>query len=99
MTNLWTWKGTYFGYLSDDLIITHRGTCAGRLSGEEIYDERGRYIGELRNGNRLITHKGKRSRTGSPAPNIRYGARVRYTNYVGYVMYAGFEDFPLPDSF
>lgn len=99
MTHYWTWRGTYFGYRRDNYIFTYKGNCIGRLSGDEIYGRDGRYIGEVRNNNRLIRNKSKLRRRGPPAPNVRGGSYARYANYAGFAMYAGYEDFPKPKSF
>ncbi|MXZ54915.1 MAG: hypothetical protein F4227_02740 [Gammaproteobacteria bacterium] len=99
MTHYWTWRGTYFGYRRDNCLFTHKGKCIGHFSGEEIYGRDGRYLGEVRNKNRLITNKSKFNRRGRSAPNLQGGAYARYANYAGFAMYAGFEDFPEPESF
>lgn len=96
---LWTWGGTSFGYRDGDDLWTHDGHHVARFDGDEIYGPDGSYLGELMNGDRLITHRSKRSWRG--ARFRPYGRRigyVRYVNYVGYVMYAGFEDFPPPEA-
>lgn len=99
MQNLWTWGGKYFGYRSNDLLITHKGVCAGQFSGQNVFDRKGRYLGELKNNYRLITNKSKKSLRGGMAPRFKYAATAPYVNYVGYVMYAGYEDFPEASNF
>lgn len=99
MDHMWTWGGTYFGYRRDDLLFTHNGLCVGRFSGDNIFGREGRYLGEVRNNNRLITHRSKSSISGSPPPNVQGGSYARYANYAGYAMYAGYEDFPPPERF
>ena len=99
MDHYWTWSGTYFGYRRRDLLFTHRGKCVGRFSGQDVYGRDGRYLGEVRNKNRLITSSSKSSRRGPRAPNVQGGSYVPFVNYVGYVMYAGYEDFPSPAGF
>lgn len=99
MDHMWTWRGTYFGYRRNDLLFTHDGVCVGRFSGDHIFGRSGLYLGEVKNGRRLITHKGKTNRRGSPPPLVRGSSYARYANYVGYVMYAGYEDFPPPEQF
>jgi hypothetical protein len=63
----------------------------------EVYGRDGRYLGEIRNQNRLITNRSKRNqRRASFTPYVRRAGVARYANYAGYVMYAGYEDFPSP---
>ncbi len=96
---LWTWGGTSFGYRDGDDLWTFDGHHVARFDGDEIYGPDGRYLGELMNGDRLITHRSKRSwRRARFRPYGRRIGYVRYVNYVGYVMYAGFEDFPPPEA-
>lgn len=95
----WTWGGECFGYRFGDSLFTYKGVEAGRFQEEQIYGSDGRYLGEAKNENRLITHRGKKGwRRGAFAPR-RTGSYARYCNYVGYVMYAGYEDFPSPAEF
>ncbi|QXF12884.1 hypothetical protein [Sphingopyxis terrae] len=99
MNWLWTWGGMSFGYRDGDDLWTFDGHHVARFDGDEIYGPDGRYLGELMNCDRLITHRSKRNWRG--ARFRPYGRRigyVRYVNYVGYVMYAGFEDFPPPEA-
>jgi hypothetical protein len=91
---LWTWSGRSFGYRRDDLLFTQDGQNVGYFKDDELYSLKGQYLGELRNDNRLITslHKnGKISHSCVPQAGSSYAHHV---DYVGYVMYAGYEDFP-----
>lgn len=98
MTWLWTWGGTCFGYRSDDKLFTKQGRQVGRFHGDEVYGANGRYLGELRDG-RLIRRKGGKAIIhGSFTPTLG-GSYTGQANYVGYVMLAGYEDFPGPESF
>lgn len=99
MDHMWTWGGTYFGYRRNDLLFTHKGVCVGQFSGDAVYGRDGRYLGEVRNKNRLITHRSKSNRIGSRPPNVRGSSYARYANYAGYAMYVGYEDFPDPERF
>ena len=98
-TLLWTWRGAFFGYREDDALWTYQGKHVGWFRGEEVYSMTGNYIGELESKERLITksHK-KHLRAPVFAPYAQRSSIVRYVNYVGYVMYAGCEDFPLPEN-
>lgn len=93
---LWTWKGRCFGYKNGSDLWTYDGKHVGRFYGDEVYDRNGYYLGEIRNSNRLITHKSKKNRRKSSfTPYAKRVGYVKYTDYVGYVMYAGYEDFPI----
>ena len=98
MQNLWTWGGVYFGYREGELLFNYRGRCVGRFCGDEVYGRRGEYLGEIMSDDRLITNKSKKSWRSGPAPRAHRGAVAPFVNYVGYVMYAGYEDFPAPES-
>lgn len=97
---VWTWSGKSFGWIENDHLITHDGVHAGIIHGAEIYAADGRYLGEIKNENRLITSLAKKGRRWSSfTPRARSMSRVPYVNYAGYVMYAGYEDFPAPVEF
>ena len=96
---LWTWGGVCFGYRDGDELWTHDGRHVGRFHGDQVYGPDGRYLGELRNGNRLITNRARSAaRKSSFAPRGQRVGYVRPVNYVGYVMLAGYEDFPAPEK-
>lgn len=96
---LWNWSGACFGYRDGDDLWTYNGKHAGRFRGDQIFGSNGRYLGEVRN-NRLITHLGKTNHLHSAfSPLGRRVSYVRYTSYVGNVMYSGYKDFPLAESF
>lgn len=95
----WTWGGKSFGYRRGDKLFAYHGLQVGRFHGDEIYGSDGRYLGEVKNTNRLITHRGKKGWRRSCFAPTRAGSYAGYANYVGYVMYAGYEDFPPPDNF
>lgn len=96
----WTWGGKSFGYRRDDNLWTHRGRHIGRFHGDEIYGRDGIYLGEVRNGNRLITNLAKKHWRKAPfLPYVDTVGYVPYVDYVGYVMYVGYEDFPGPNEF
>jgi hypothetical protein len=97
---LLAWGGECFGYRTDDNLWTYSGRHVGRVDGDEIYAPNGHYMGELRNGNRLIVNRAKRGyRRAAFAALGRRGRYARYASYAGYAMYAGCEDFPSPDTF
>ena len=96
---LWTWGGECFGYRRDDRLFTHNGLQAGKFYGDEVYGSDGRYLGEVKNGNRLIAHSAKKGWMKSSFGPVQGGSYARYANYAGHAMYAGYEDFPSPDDF
>jgi hypothetical protein len=98
--DLWNWGGKFVGARDGDDLWTHTGRHVGLFLDDEVYDQTGRYLGELMDGNRLITEKKKRQQRGpSFAPSARRPSLPRRANYAGYVMYDGYQDFPLPLSF
>lgn len=99
MEHVWTWSGKFFGYISNGRLFTQKGKCVGALDDEMIYGRDGKYIGEIRNNNRLITNKSRKNCRGNSAPNLTAGSCSSYCDYTGYVMYAGYEDFPSQEKF
>lgn len=95
----WTWGGECFGYRIEDRLFTYHGRQAGQFHADEIYGSDGRYLGEVMNKNRLITHFSKKGWMKSGFGPVQGGSYARYANYAGYAMYAGYEDFPSPNDF
>lgn len=99
MNRFWTWSGLAFGYQKDNCLYTYDGKHIGKFYGDEIYDRDGKYLGEVKKKSRLITDKSKAAlRESSFSPLVGSGY-VPSVDYVGYVMYVGFEDFPDPNNF
>ncbi len=99
MVWFWNWGGECFEYRDGESLFTYFGKETGRFDGEEIYGSDGRYLDEVMSDNRLISSRSKKGWVrGSFAPGTS-GSYARYGNYVGYVMHAGYEDFPGPDHF
>ncbi|WP_295978802.1 4-fold beta flower protein [uncultured Variovorax sp.] len=97
--DVWTWSGKYFGYFEDEYLFTHDGKHVGRLDGVDIYDQQGCYLGEV-DGDRLITNNSKANlRSVGFIRSMNRVPQVRMVNYVGNVMYAGYQDFPAPENF
>ncbi len=86
MAWFWTWDGECFGYRRDDHLFTYHGLQVGKFHDDEIYDSDGRYLGEIRNNSRLISHIGKKSRIKSGFGPVQGGRYARRANYVGYIM-------------
>jgi hypothetical protein len=95
----WTWGGECFGYRQDDRLFAYYGLQVGQFHNDEVYGADGRYLGEVKNKNRLITNLGKRGHVRGPFARTRVGNYARHGNYSGNGMLAGHEDFPSPDSF
>jgi hypothetical protein len=93
------WGGTYFGYREGDDLWTHTGKHVGRFDGDEVYGSDGRYLGEIRSGKLISRISSQNRRRGSFGRFASRIGRVPYVNHVGTVMYAGYEDFPGPESF
>lgn len=99
MQHVWTWGGKYFGYLDGEDLWTHDGRHVGKRNGDDIYGPDGRYLGEVMNNDRLITNLSKTSwRRYSFSRWAPRAGIVPFVDYVGYVMYAGHEDFPAPNA-
>ncbi len=100
MNFVWTWGGTFFGYLEGENLWTYDGKHAGKLRRDTIFGADGHYLGELRNGNRLIAQVGEQTQS-VPAftPYTTRLPGIRYASAACYPMPAGHEDFPSPESF
>lgn len=95
---LWTWEGKSFGYRINNELRTQNGRHVGNFHGDEVYGSDGGYLGEVVN-SRLITNRSKKNRSKSPfSPRIKNVGQVGRVNYVGNVMLAGYEEFPLQDD-
>jgi hypothetical protein len=98
--DLWTWAGKHVGAREGDDLWTYAGRHVGRFLGDEVYDPTGLYLGEVMDGDRLITERKKRrQRQAAFAPLARRPAHARRVVHAGHVMYDGYQDFPLPESF
>jgi len=96
MENLWTWGGSYFGYKEGNALWDKHGKHVGMFHGNEIYDSAGKYIGELMNGRLIYSWQKSNLRGRAFNPYLSKVASVSQGNYVGYVMYVGYEDFKYP---
>lgn len=63
-TNVWTWRGKYFGYIDGDNLWSRDGRHVGKIKEDNIYNSSGKYIGELKNETRLITSTIKKGTEG-----------------------------------
>jgi len=91
--NFWAWGGKYIGYSCGNILYSKNGSPIGRFEADELYDFSGKYIGEKKNGNRLIVNNsGKFKHIGSHAKPCRVSGRI-YCDYAGYALYAGYDNF------
>lgn len=96
--NYWAWGGKYIGRPAGDYHYSESGNPLGIFYGDELYDFSGKYIGEIKNENRIIVnilHKNKR-KSSRCKPCGQCGCS--YCDYVGYVMRCGYEDFDFVKS-
>jgi hypothetical protein len=100
MNCVWTWGGSFFGYLEGENLWTYDGKHIGKLRRGVIFGPNGRYLGELRDGNRLIIQTGAEQ---APIPAyVPYTSRSpagRYDNLAAIPLPEGCEDFPSAESF
>jgi hypothetical protein len=95
----WTWSGLCFGYWIDDELWTYGGKHVGHRIGSDIHAPNGRYVGELMVNGRLSTNKTKAGNLRSvfiPAPPRVHAQRLH--DHAGQAHYAGYADFPDPDT-
>lgn len=93
--NYWAWGGKYIGSRSGEYLYSSAGNPIGVFCENELYDFSGKYIGEIRNGNRIIVNKSSKNkrRSGRCKPCRKCGGS--YCDYAGYAMLAGYEDFSI----
>jgi hypothetical protein len=97
---LWTWGGECFGYREGDDLWTYGGKHVGCFHGLELYAPDGWYLGEIKQGNRLVIDRSKSGRTVPPfTRSIDRLACPRYGDYPALTLYLGHRDFPSPDGF
>src|SRR5258707_9986238 len=99
----WTWGVCSFGWIDGDALFTHDGRHVGYV---EPADEEvlifaiadGRYLGEIRDWDRLITKESRLDRSRLPRRERRQRrARVR-RDRTARAMRAGHRDFPEPET-
>ena len=97
---LWTWGGECFGYREGDYLWTYSGKHAGCFHGDEVYASDGWYLGEIKQGNRLVVD---RCKSGQLKPQFTRSidrlACPRHDNYPALTLYVSHKDFPSPDTF
>lgn len=94
---VWTWSGKYFGYINNSNLFTYSGKQVGKFYGTEVYGSDGRYLGELRDKNRLIHKIRKKFIMKSGFTPMAGTCYAKYADYAGYAMPAGYEDFLSPE--
>ncbi len=101
---LWTWSGESFGYISNDALYTTNGLHVAYVvqDGAEqlIFSVDGQYIGEVKDGDRLITKLSRLGRTrGSRSQRSMRSARSGRSHRSGRSMRSGYQDFPSRSQF
>jgi hypothetical protein len=96
--SVYTWSGIHFGHRVKNILLSFDGVEAGQFYGDEIYSASGAYLGELKEG-RLITHQAKKSKQWSTFCPRRWKGRFAQDSVDAKPLYAGYEDFPHPNSF
>lgn len=91
MKHYWAWGGKYIGFSEGDYLYSKKGTPIGYIDGSEVFGFNGKYLCDIIN-DRFIVKKGKCVLGGARAKPSRM-AGTSFANYVGYVMYAGYQDF------
>ena len=96
---LWTWGGSYFGYLEDGDLWSCDGDHVAKLRGDAFFTPDGVYLCSIVD-NRLrvdVTRKGMTSNTFA-----QYGPRPPEQTYqesrTRYIDRQGFADLPKPDG-
>lgn len=96
---LWTWGGTFFGYLQDDNLRSYTGRHVGYKIGHTVYGLDGHYLGEVVN-SRLLVNATRKSLWSVPHPQLpKHAAFPKLADLEGYGVYRGYEDFPTPATF
>jgi hypothetical protein len=86
------------GYLDGNDLWTYSGRHIGKLRGIEVYGPDGGYLGELVNGDRLITNVGKRDRHSMAfSPRGRRRSFACNAHYEGEEPAPGYADFSYHD--
>mgnify|MGYP000883811991 CR=1 FL=1 len=91
--NYWAWGGKYIGRRNGDVLYFRTGEPIGRFFNDDLYDFSGHYLAEIKNDNRLIVNKSKIHSIRSMSSKPVKVCGTSCCDYVGYVMYAGYEDF------
>lgn len=97
--HLWTWGGTFFGYLQDGNLRSYTGRHVGYLTGHTVFGLEGHYLGEIVNG-RLLVNDTRKALWSIPLPQLpKHAAISKLADLEGYGVYSGYEDFPAPETF
>jgi hypothetical protein len=100
MNFVWTWGGTFFGYMEGENLWTSAGKHIGKVRRGTVFGADGHYLGELRSGNRLIRQVGEQTQSIPPyTPYTTRTPSTQYANAASHPMPPGYEDFPPPESF
>ncbi|MGF1695708.1 hypothetical protein L4C54_08540 [Vibrio lamellibrachiae] len=95
MRSVWTWGGKSLGYFDREDLWTNEGKHVGKMFDGDIYSPTGVYLGEIMDGERLIFCQRKRELRGAPfKPYSDQAAIKACSDFKGYAMYTGYEEFP-----
>ena len=92
----WTWGGVSVGYRNGTSLVLYSGREIGRFFGDEIYGADGRYLGEIRDGKRLVCVRSKRSIFRTPFRPVELKSLTNRPHIGGLPTPAGCEEFPVP---
>lgn len=91
MVNYWAWGGKYIGFRKGVYLYSKEGNPIGHFDGDEIFDFNGKYLCDVID-DRLITKLGSRA-TGKTMQKPNNMSRKPCSNYAGYAMLPGYQDF------
>ncbi len=94
--SFWNWQGVYIGYRFEDSLFSSDGRQLGLFyEGDEVYACDGSYLGEIRNGDRLISNIAKKHwKRGLVVPSERK-LMPGFADASSKQMLVSFEDFTL----
>ena len=97
LSSFWNWRGRYIGYrVADDLFCCDGHQVGYFAEGDEVYGCNGDYMGEIRNGNRLITNLSKKAWTRRSLIPRFLKSSQGHRDMNAKEMLVGHEDFPVP---
>jgi hypothetical protein len=96
LNTFWNWGGRYVGYRLSDGLFCYDGRQVGYFAeGDEVYGCGGEYIGEVRQGNRLIRNLAKANWTRGALIPRAMKSSPGHRDVNAKEMLAGYEDFPV----
>lgn len=93
--DLFTWRGTYFGFRSGTELYTYEGKHVARFRRDgELYRPDGLYMGDVREGRLIVDWHKTARRASSFKPSGDRSGRARFADRDPFDMQIGFKDFP-----